>query len=600
MDIYKTNVLRDELLHCDNLEDLKEEILPKLQQQRVAWQWKIKQIMRENQYSGREMAQLCEVSVTSVRKWCKGSLPQSREMFIRIGFAAHYDIEQMNRFLQRYGRYPKLYAKSLEDSVCIFILSSETLPHTYFCYRKLLESMQANISGVEPDVQADYSTVEMEEHIINIQDEETMQRFVQEHAGEYRRAYDKLYNYIQDFLQMNRVSRVDETQMSIQELAGRSKMSGKIRRHTKIFGNWNVEEEIGEGAYSVVFRLEKSAYGIKDTSVLKVIDLYDNFGKKSEFSEKHYDEMKERVEQEVRKAGKEVALMQQLRGSTNIVDYLDFEVYDWEDEEDESYGTSLLIRMEKLENVAMEQRRGRRFTDLEIIRLGKDICSALMLCHSQKILHRDIKPDNIYRNENGCYKLGDFGVSRILDTVQSKSMRKSAGTRAYMATEEEVRRRMTEEEFPPLNGVDEQLAEAIRIACCYQPEERYKSAEQFYEELCIIERIVELEVAFKEASPEEFAEFCKCFSIKKQSEIQKEQKEFEALLQAANQGDAKAQYQVGECFLIGKKSVPCDQQEAVKCKSDVSHRKLSRKDGGKCRCEYSRSKYVYVGSDSLV
>ncbi|MBQ6889196.1 MAG: hypothetical protein IJN54_16985 [Lachnospiraceae bacterium] len=229
MDIYKTNVLRDELLHCDNLEDLKKEILPKLQQQRVAWQWKMKQIMRENQYSGREMAQLCEVSVTSVRKWCKGSLPQSREMFIRIGFAAHYDIEQMNRFLQRYGRYPQLYAKSLEDSVCIFILSSKTLPHTYYYYRKLLESMQTDISGVEPDVQVNYSTVEMEEHIINIRDEETMQRFVQEHAGEYRRAYDKLYDYIQEFLQLNRVSRVDEKQMSIQELADQQNWSSSMR-----------------------------------------------------------------------------------------------------------------------------------------------------------------------------------------------------------------------------------------------------------------------------------------------------------------------------------------------------------------------------------
>lgn len=229
MDIYSTKVLEDELLQCDNLEDLKAEILPNLHRQRSTWQWKIGQIMRENMYSGREMAELCEVSVTSVRKWCKGSLPQSREMFIRIGFAAHYDIEQMNRFLQRYGRYPQLYAKSLEDSVCIFILSSESLPHTYRCYRKLLESMQADISGVEPDVQADYSTVEMEEYIINIRDEETMRRFVQEHAGEYRRAYDKLYDYIQEFLQKNRESMVDETQMSLQELAEQQNWSSSLR-----------------------------------------------------------------------------------------------------------------------------------------------------------------------------------------------------------------------------------------------------------------------------------------------------------------------------------------------------------------------------------
>lgn len=229
MDSYNTKLLEDELLQCDNLEDLKAEILPRLQRQRSTWQWKIGQIMRENVYSGREMAELCEVSVTSIRKWCKGSLPQSRERFIRIGFAAHYDLEQMNRFLQRYGHYPKLYAKSLEDSICIFILSSKSLPHTYQCYRMLLESMQADISGVEPDVQADYATVAMEEDIINIRDEETMRRFVQKHVGENRRAYDKLYNYIQDFLQRNRESRVDETQMSIQELAEQQNWSSSLR-----------------------------------------------------------------------------------------------------------------------------------------------------------------------------------------------------------------------------------------------------------------------------------------------------------------------------------------------------------------------------------
>lgn len=229
MDIYSTDALQDELIQCDNLDDLKAEILPKLQDQRIAWQWKIQQIMRENNYSGTEMAKLCEVSVPSVRKWCKGSLPQSREMFIRIGFAAHYNLSEMNRFLQRYGRYPQLYAKSLEDSVCIFILSSESLPHTYRCYRRLLESMQADISGVKPDEQEIYATVELEEYITNIQDEETMRHFVQEHAGEYRMAYNKLYQYIQTYLNLNRISRVDETKMSLQELGEQQNWSSSLR-----------------------------------------------------------------------------------------------------------------------------------------------------------------------------------------------------------------------------------------------------------------------------------------------------------------------------------------------------------------------------------
>lgn len=234
MDIYSTSALHEKLLHCDDLKDLKAEILPKLQQQRSAWQVKIEQIMQENKYSVREMAELCEVSTTSVRKWCKGSLPQSREMFIRIGFAAHYDVEQMSHFLQRYGRYPQLYVKSLEDSVCIFVLSSKTLPHTYHCYRNLLESMQADISGEEPDMQEgiyhdSYSTVKMNEQLINIQDKEMMCRFVEEHVGEYRKAYNKLYSYILLCLDMNRKSSVDGTQMSIQELAEQQNWSSSLR-----------------------------------------------------------------------------------------------------------------------------------------------------------------------------------------------------------------------------------------------------------------------------------------------------------------------------------------------------------------------------------
>ena len=43
---------------------------------------------------------------------------------------AQYDIERMNQLLQRYGRYPALYSKNLEDCVCIFVLNAErAIPH---------------------------------------------------------------------------------------------------------------------------------------------------------------------------------------------------------------------------------------------------------------------------------------------------------------------------------------------------------------------------------------------------------------------------------------------------------------------------------------
>lgn len=229
MNIYSTSALSEELSHCDNLEDLKQQILPKLQEQRTAWQKKIVQIMDENDYSAKMLSQLCEVSVTSVRKWCKGSLPQSREMFIRIGFAAHYDVEQMNHFLQRYGRYPQLYARSLEDSVCLFLLSSENIPHTYQCYRVLIGRIRAEMNGAKIQNESYYSTSEITGWLLDMQDESEMLQFVKEHAGVYLGAYDKLYNYILAFLQWNRVNRVDATKISIKELAEQQNWSSSLR-----------------------------------------------------------------------------------------------------------------------------------------------------------------------------------------------------------------------------------------------------------------------------------------------------------------------------------------------------------------------------------
>ena len=229
MNIYKTSVLKDELLRCDDIEELRLEILPKIQEQRDAWKQKIEEIMTNNGYACKDMAELCGVSVTSVRKWSKGSLPQSREMYIRIGFAAKYNLDEMNSFLQRYGRYPRLYAKSLEDSICMFVLSSDTLSHDYKTYCELLERMKVDINGRGGAAKAIFSTATMQESILDIKDESEMEAFVLEHAGEYTSSYHKLYKHIQHYLQLNLTSSVDQSKMSIQELAESQNWSSSLR-----------------------------------------------------------------------------------------------------------------------------------------------------------------------------------------------------------------------------------------------------------------------------------------------------------------------------------------------------------------------------------
>ncbi|KAK3875803.1 hypothetical protein Pcinc_019337 [Petrolisthes cinctipes] len=62
------------------------------------------------------------------------------------------------------------------------------------------------------------------------------------------------------------------------------------------------------------------------------------------------------------------------------------------------------------------------------------LCLALKYIHGRKILHRDVKPHNIFLTDSGTIKLGDFGLVRVLneDSLMAST---SLGTPAYMSPE---------------------------------------------------------------------------------------------------------------------------------------------------------------------
>ena len=70
---------------------------------------------------------------------------------------------------------------------------------------------------------------------------------------------------------------------------------------------------------------------------------------------------------------------------------------------------------------------------MEVVRLGQETADALAFCQRKNIIHRDVKPENIFISEAGQFKLGDFGVAK---TAASRSTGGShKGTERYMAPE---------------------------------------------------------------------------------------------------------------------------------------------------------------------
>ncbi len=70
------------------------------------------------------------------------------------------------------------------------------------------------------------------------------------------------------------------------------------------------------------------------------------------------------------------------------------------------------------------------------IAIAQDLCRALALAHAQGVLHRDVKPDNIWFTADGTAKLGDFGLAIAFGHSRVTAPGTLLGTAAYMPPEQ--------------------------------------------------------------------------------------------------------------------------------------------------------------------
>ena len=63
----------------------------------------------------------------------------------------------------------------------------------------------------------------------------------------------------------------------------------------------------------------------------------------------------------------------------------------------------------------MKDQKGQFFSENQILDWFTQICLALKHVHDRKIIHRDLKGQNIFMTKDNRVKLGDFGIAKVLN-----------------------------------------------------------------------------------------------------------------------------------------------------------------------------------------
>jgi serine/threonine protein kinase len=114
---------------------------------------------------------------------------------------------------------------------------------------------------------------------------------------------------------------------------------------------------------------------------------------------------------------------------SNIVKVLDY---------GEHEGSPYLV-MEYISGGALKASLGKPIPYAEAAALLAPIARALHYAHQQKIVHRDVKPENILINDSGQPMLSDFGIIKLMDVEESQGLTgtgRVVGTPAYMSPEQ--------------------------------------------------------------------------------------------------------------------------------------------------------------------
>ena len=191
---------------------------------------------------------------------------------------------------------------------------------------------------------------------------------------------------------------------------------------------WEVVKLIGRGSFGEVYEIERNIFGEIEKAALKVITIPQNASDIDEMYSDGYDEesITSTFQNHLKSIVAEYSMMRKMNGCANIVSCDDVRYI----QHDDGIGWDIFIKMELLTPVTKVMLQ--IVSEDTVIKLAKDICTALELCRRHGIIHRDIKPQNIFVSAYGDYKLGDFGIAKTVEKTMGGT---KIGTYKYMAPE---------------------------------------------------------------------------------------------------------------------------------------------------------------------
>ena len=191
----RTTGIYEEVSRCEDIDDVRR-LLSDNDRLMTDWQAFICNLLESTGSSYRSFAARCDMSGNTIAAWCKkGQLPRSREQFLRVAFAAGMTVDETNSFLRRYGKYPRLYPKNIEDSIWIFALrhgmswaeAAELRKHFEGC---LSSAQELRRGSVFLDTQV------VESKLLSAETVSELEQFISENAD----AFDDTYHRLLDFI----------------------------------------------------------------------------------------------------------------------------------------------------------------------------------------------------------------------------------------------------------------------------------------------------------------------------------------------------------------------------------------------------------------